>query len=193
MNANLANNVYVNGNWYGGNASGSGGVIHQNPISSNWHFPPFNSGGFYGPCSFPNAMCCSGEWGPYLSEPAVAIANINNFNQLHLVFLQETALSDSTIPIPIDFFVGSEASHSLGYDTIIVDQGDYLVNFSNYPQYGEVTFNTRLVRSHSMLTTLSLEGFYNLSTNQLNMRDTVRAYLRNTNSPLCYSGFCKQI
>lgn len=171
----------------------SSNITQQNQFTTDiWNFPKYNSGAFWGNCIYPNAVCCSGErWEPYLTTESGygnAIVKIDSLNRLHFEFLQETALSDSTIPIPVDFFVGSEASNSLGYDSIIVLQGVYQVNFSNFPQYGEVTFNTRLVSSAipKIKLTVIPEGFLyaaSINTTRSNIKDKSSISLHSSTSP----------
>lgn len=112
---------------------------------------------------------------------------------MHFIFLLETALSDSTIPIPINFFVGSLASQSLGYDSIIVMQGVYHVNFTNYPQYGEVTFDTRLVGTANSNFTITVipEGFLyaaSINTTRSNIKDKSTISLRSSTAPFSIVG-----
>ncbi|MEI8202393.1 MAG: hypothetical protein WCH34_05240 [Bacteroidota bacterium] len=58
-----------------------------------------------------------------------AMINIDNQNKVHLIFDRRAALDDNSIPISVDFFIGSAVSNALGYDSIIIQQGTYNVNF----------------------------------------------------------------
>lgn len=55
-----------NGTWERGIASETGGSVqHNSLVNANWNFPTWNSGAFWGPCIYRNAVCCSGEdWLP---------------------------------------------------------------------------------------------------------------------------------
>jgi len=53
----------------------------------------------------------------------------------------------------------------------------------NQVTQGNITSFARFTVGSSLGISLIMEGFYNISTNNLNMSDTVRAYLRNTFSP----------
>lgn len=64
-------------------------------------------------------------------------------DQLHLIFEQPVAVWDATnseyiIPIVGDFFLDDIVSANLGYETVEVQDGNYVVSFDNYPDYGEV-------------------------------------------------------
>lgn len=116
-----------------------------------------------GSCIIHYAACLSYQFVPATSVSpeefndgyGIAIISINNQNKVNLVFHRRI---DSPLPIPYNFFIGSQVSHALGYDSVIIQQGSYNVDFSNYPQYGECTFNTKLVGQHYDGPTLSQWG-----------------------------------
>ena len=52
--------------------------------------------------------------------------------------------------MPRDFFIGTEASHAFGYDSVYIMSGRYPVGrFENLPAFPEVTFATRAVGPHA--------------------------------------------
>jgi hypothetical protein len=123
-------------------------------ILFKWHgfCPPHCSGG----CDQPLGICliipfALGTVSPEEFAEGFGNADINldGENNVHLVFHRDVALTDSTIPITQDFFIGSPVSNALGYDSVIICQGTYDVDFSIHPQYGEATFQTKLVGPHS--------------------------------------------
>ncbi|MBC8181166.1 hypothetical protein H8E88_08580 [candidate division KSB1 bacterium] len=64
--------------------------------------------------------------------------------QFHMIFNRRAALDDGTIPIENNWNLGEEIARGFGYSEIIIQSGDYNVNFSNYPEFGEVFFNANL-------------------------------------------------
>lgn len=65
--------------------------------------------------------------------------------EINLIFNHRAHLDDSTINITGDYFIGSEMSDSLGYDSITILKGIYDVDFSTYSTYGEADFDVSLV------------------------------------------------
>lgn len=78
----------------------------------------------------------------------IADIDLDVGNNVHLVFHRDAALADSTIHITQDFFIGPEVSSALGYDSVIISQGIYDVDFSIHPQHGEATFHASLIGPH---------------------------------------------
>jgi len=64
--------------------------------------------------------------------------------QVHMIFQHAAALPDGTIPVPNNWDLGSLLSSALGYTDVTVTAGTYVVNFSNYPTYGEIYMNCTL-------------------------------------------------
>lgn len=70
-----------------------------------------------------------------------AEVNLLNDSTLHLVYHNNAAISDGTVPIDDDFFIGTEISNLFGKDSIIIKERSYQVNFDNYPTFGETYFD----------------------------------------------------
>jgi hypothetical protein len=124
------------------------GALHLRQLPL-WKGFLHNAGNFLSPCTTPFAVCCSGDWGTGTASPAEITAGFGNAgayvdgsNRLHMVFHQPTALADNTIPIPADFSVGPEFSQALGYGSVVIKGGTYLVDFSSYSEFGELTIPT---------------------------------------------------
>ena len=63
-------------------------------------------------------------------------------NKLVLTFDQAAALSDGTIPIEADFFIGSEYSSVLGFTKVTIKAGTYTVtNITDANPYGQCSFD----------------------------------------------------
>lgn len=69
------------------------------------------------------------------------IANCEVINgQFHMVFERRAALDNGKIPIINDWKLGAEVAKAFGYSEIVIQAGDYDVDFSNHSEFGESFF-----------------------------------------------------
>ena len=121
-------------------------------------------------------------------EGFLDIEIINN-SQVHFVFHRDMEISylpDSLLPVDTITALNTEVSNSLGYESIILMEGNYDINFSNH-QYGEATINAVLIGPLTKLNiTVIPEGYLfaaSINTTRSNIKDKSSIFLRSTTAP----------
>ncbi|MCB0727227.1 MAG: hypothetical protein KDD00_07160 [Ignavibacteriae bacterium] len=146
-------------------------------------------GGRY--CLFQGGICWNSiRIGDVLlaDEGFLDIEIINN-SQVHFVFHRDMEISylpDSLLPVDTITALNTEVSNSLGYESIILMEGNYDINFSNH-QYGEATINAVLIGPLTKLNiTVIPEGYLfaaSINTTRSNIKDKSSIFLRSTTAP----------
>ncbi|MBP6335679.1 MAG: hypothetical protein KA444_09430, partial [Bacteroidia bacterium] len=108
----------------------------------------FSQGG--AACDSIKGFCITIRWS---TEPFAAIQLADNYgygdvdispsNKVHVVF-DDSITEGSSTTIPGNYYIGEEASHALGYDSVTIIAGTYPVIFTSYTQFGEANFDAIL-------------------------------------------------
>ena len=104
-----------------------------------------------------------------------------------LVFHYDESELNGNVESKLSLFKSTNAGISYETNGGIVNIAQNTVTQDNINSFGRFTIGNTLGIS------LIMEGFYNVSTNNLNMRDTVRVYLRNASAPYAIVDSSKKV
>jgi len=61
--------------------------------------------------------------------------------KMRMIFHRNADIGNGFVDIANDFFIGQEVSNFLGFNQLIIKQGLYPIDYSNFPAFGETTFD----------------------------------------------------
>lgn len=73
----------------------------------------------------------------------IAICDIVD-DQVHMIFERRAALDNGTVPIQNDWNLGEDIAEGFDCTEIVIQEGEYEVDFSTYDEFGEAYFDAEI-------------------------------------------------